>query len=201
MWKEFDFADPDNRICRDCEKLVNRRQAEFNPVPELDDEGSKYDSIFSDSVSEPYTVRRDLQFDNIDYLAALDVHTSNLQLGGRFTPTFLFLLKYTPQARLLYFPLTIPKTPLQTNCARISSNVFRHLSMPPRKCATAPYDASAYVRSGAFGTSAIINPKREPQEKKQYSEKITEELFSCLQRREEISSKYLIKRNKIKGGT
>jgi hypothetical protein len=70
MWKELD------------EKLVNRRQAEFNPVPELDDDGNEYDSIFADSVSEPYTVRRDLQFDNIDYLAALDVHTSNLQLGG-----------------------------------------------------------------------------------------------------------------------
>jgi hypothetical protein len=61
MWKELDFADPENRVCRECEKLINRRQAEFNPVPELDDNGNEYDSIF---------------------LAALDVHASNLQLGG-----------------------------------------------------------------------------------------------------------------------
>jgi hypothetical protein len=74
MFKELDFADPDHRI--------NRRNAEFNPVPELDDDGNKFDSIFADSVSEPYTIRRDIQFDNQDYLAALDVHTSNLQLGG-----------------------------------------------------------------------------------------------------------------------
>ena len=82
MFKELDFADPDHRICRECEKLVNRRNAEFNPVPELDDDGNKYDSIFADSVSEPYTIRRDIQFDNPDFLAALDLHTSNLQLGG-----------------------------------------------------------------------------------------------------------------------
>ena len=82
MWKELDFADADNRVCRECDKLVNRRQAEFNPVPELDDDGNQFDSIFADSVSEPYTVRRDLQLDSRDFLAALDTHASNLQLGG-----------------------------------------------------------------------------------------------------------------------
>jgi hypothetical protein len=82
MFRELDFADTDNRVCRDCDLLVNRRNAEFNPVPELDDDGNEYDSIFSDSVSEPYTVRRDIQFDNYDFRTALDAHASNLQLGG-----------------------------------------------------------------------------------------------------------------------
>ena len=82
MFKELDFADTNNRICRECEKLVDRRQAEFNPVPELDDDGNQFDSIFADSVSEPYTIRRDLQLDSQDFLAALDTHASNLQLGG-----------------------------------------------------------------------------------------------------------------------
>ena len=82
LWRELDFADPNHRVCRECEKLVNRRRAEFNPVPELDDDGNEYNSIFTDSVSEPYTVRRDIQLDSQDFLAALDVHTSSLQLGG-----------------------------------------------------------------------------------------------------------------------
>lgn len=82
MFKEIDFADSDNRVCSECDKLVNRRQAEFNPVPELDDDGKQFNSIFADSVSEPFTIRKDLQLDSPDFLAALDVHATNLQLGG-----------------------------------------------------------------------------------------------------------------------
>ena len=82
MWKEVDFADPAHRICRDCDKLINRRTAEFNPVPELDDDGHEFDSIFADSVSEPFNIRKDIQYDNIDFRVALDAHASKLQLGG-----------------------------------------------------------------------------------------------------------------------
>ena len=82
MWKEIDFADTNHRICRDCDKLINRRAVEFNPVPELDDDGHEFDSIFADSVSEPFNIRKDIQYDNIDFRVALDAHASKLQLGG-----------------------------------------------------------------------------------------------------------------------
>ena len=90
MWKEIDFADTNHRICRDCDKLINRRAVEFNPVPELDDDGHEFDSIFADSVSEPFNIRKDIQYDNIDFRVALDAHASKLQLGGSLPPPALF---------------------------------------------------------------------------------------------------------------
>jgi len=103
MWKELDFADPQNRVCRECYNRVNPTVSDFDPHPEQDPKTSVEEVIaaynlnkitgkewyLSDkggglvsAVNETVKVHGYTRLDSPDYMAALDRQESIIQLGG-----------------------------------------------------------------------------------------------------------------------
>jgi hypothetical protein len=103
MWKEVDFADPENRVCRECYKRVNPTVSDFDPHPEADLKTTAEEVIAAynlnrytgkewylpdkgeglvSAVNETIEVHGHTRLDSVDYMAALDRQESIVQLGG-----------------------------------------------------------------------------------------------------------------------
>ena len=72
----------ENGICEHCERWLHPTKAIFNPVPELDDDGMPYDTIFADCVTELARPSREALLEDIEYLYALDTHEVSSFFSG-----------------------------------------------------------------------------------------------------------------------